>query len=66
MPIAKTIEISAESKGSFDDAIKQGIKTACEKLDDVRSCWVKDMEAKVSDGSITLYRVWLKVTFQVK
>jgi flavin-binding protein dodecin len=66
MSIAKVIEISADSTTSFEDAIEQGIKTACEKLDNVRSCWVKDFEVKVSDGKITSYRVWLKVTFQLR
>ncbi|HET6726309.1 MAG TPA: dodecin family protein [Gammaproteobacteria bacterium] len=67
MPIAKTIEISADSDTSFDDAVKQGCKTACEKLDQVQSIWVKDQEVKVSDsGDINLYRVWMKVTFQLK
>lgn len=67
MPIAKTIEISADSTTSFEDAVKQGAKSACEKLDQVQSIWVKDQEVKVSgDGNITLYRVWMKVTFQLK
>lgn len=67
MPIAKTIEISAESDSSFEDALKQGAKTACQKLENVQSIWLKDHEIKVSDnGDITLYRVWMKVTFQLK
>jgi flavin-binding protein dodecin len=66
MPIAKSIEISADSESSFSDAIQEGVKSACEKLDDVQSVWVKDQQAKVANGSITLYRVWLKVTFKVK
>ncbi|HET6655366.1 MAG TPA: dodecin family protein [Gammaproteobacteria bacterium] len=67
MPIAKSVEISAESKTSFEDALKEGAKTACNKLDKVQSIWVKDQEVKVSeDGSITDYRVWMKVTFELK
>lgn len=67
MAIAKSIEISAESKDGFEDAIKQGAKTACEKLDNVQSIWIKDREVKVSpDGEITLCRVWMKVTFELK
>ncbi|HET8552410.1 MAG TPA: dodecin family protein [Gammaproteobacteria bacterium] len=67
MPIAKTIEISADSTTSFEEAVKEGAKSACQKLDQVQSIWVKDQEVKVSDdGKIILYRVWMKVTFQLK
>ncbi|HET6655053.1 MAG TPA: dodecin family protein [Gammaproteobacteria bacterium] len=67
MPIAKSVEISAESKTSFDDALKEGAKAACSKLDKVQSIWLKDQEVKVSDdGTITHYRVWMKVTFELK
>ncbi|HET7370225.1 MAG TPA: dodecin domain-containing protein [Gammaproteobacteria bacterium] len=47
--------------------MKEGAKTACQKLDKVQSIWIKDQELKVSDdGNITLYRVWMKVTFELK
>lgn len=66
MSIAKTIEISADSTTSFDDAVKAGAKSACDKLDNVQSIWIKDHEVKVDNGAITTYRVWLKVTFQLR
>jgi flavin-binding protein dodecin len=66
MSIAKVTEISASSKESFDDAIKQGIKRADETLDKIQGAWVNEMKVKVDDGDIVEYRVNLKVTFVLK
>ncbi len=66
MSIAKVTEISASSKESFDDAIKQGVKRADETLDKIQGAWVNEMKVKVDDGEITEYRVNMKVTFVLK
>lgn len=66
MSVAKVTEISASSKESFEDAIKQGIKRADETLDKIQGAWVNEMKVKVDDGEITEYRVNLKVTFVLK
>ena len=65
MSFAKTVEISADSTQSFDDAIRQGVQKANETLDNMKGVWVKDQEVLLNDGSIAGYRVHLKVTFQV-
>jgi flavin-binding protein dodecin len=66
MSVAKVTEISASSKESFDDAIKQGIKRADETIDKIQGAWVNEMKLKVDDGEITEYRVNMKVTFVLK
>jgi len=66
MSVAKVTEISASSKESFDDAIKQGVKRADETLDKIQGAWVNEMKVKVDDGEITEYRVNMKVTFVLK
>lgn len=63
MSVAKIVEISAESEESFEDAIRQGIKTAAKSLHGIKSAWVKDQQVLVKDNKITAYRVDLKVTF---
>ena len=65
MSVAKTIEISAESTKSFDDAIAEGIKRAGKTVDKIRSAWVKDQQVVVEDDKITAYRVNLKITFVI-
>jgi flavin-binding protein dodecin len=63
MSVAKVIEISAESEESFEDAIRQGIKTAGKSLHGIKSAWVKSQQVVVKDNKIASYRVDLKVTF---
>ena len=65
MAIAKVIEISSESKKSFEDAIQQGIVSASQTLHGIRSAWVKEQQVVVRDNKIESYRVDLKVTFVV-
>ena len=66
MSIARITEITATSKKSFDDAIKQGVKRASETLDGITSAWVADQEVAVKNGAISEYRVRLKITFLLK
>ena len=66
MSIAKVSEISASSKVSFDDAVKQGIERADKTIDKIQGAWVSEMKVEVDDGKITEYRVNLRVTFILK
>lgn len=66
MSVARVTEISASSKKSFEDAVREGIKRASKTLDNVSGAWVKDQEVIVKNGKVTEYRVWLKVTFVLK
>jgi flavin-binding protein dodecin len=64
MAVAKVIEITAGSTDSFEDAIRQGVAKASETVRNVQAAWVKEQQVKVSDdGSISEFRVDLKVTF---
>ena len=66
MSIAKTIEITANSKKGFDDAIKQGIAKASESLENITGAWVMDQNVSVSKGKVTSYIVRMKLTFVLK
>jgi len=64
MSVARITEIKASSSKSFDDAVQTGVTRANKTLKNVRSAWVKEMEVACGDGgTITEYRVLLKVTF---
>ena len=63
MSVAKITEIKSSSKKSFDDAVEQGIKRACETLKNVQGAWIGDQDVVIKDGKIKEYRVLLKVTF---
>jgi dodecin len=63
MSVARVTEIISSSAKSFDDAIENGVERASKTLKNVRSAWVQDQKAIVENGSISEYRVTLKVTF---
>jgi len=66
MSIAKTIEVTASSKKSFDDALKQGIAKATESLENITGAWVMDQIVKVNKGKVAEYTVRMKLTFVLK
>ena len=63
MPVAKVVEISAESPKSFEDATREGIERASDTLKNVRGAWIKEQKVRVENGKIVAYRVHLEVTF---
>jgi dodecin len=63
MSVARVTEITAESKKSFDDAMKTGIERACKTLKNVEGAWIQDQKIVISKGKIAGYRVSMKVTF---
>ena len=63
MSIAKISEISASSKKSFEDAVRQGIKRFSSTVNNVEGAWVKEQKVVVDGGKITEYRVNMMVTF---
>jgi flavin-binding protein dodecin len=66
MSVAKTIEITASSKKSFEDAVKIGVAKAAESLTNITGAWVMDQNVDVAKGKVTEYRVRMKLTFVLK
>lgn len=66
MSVAKTIEITASSEKSFDDAVKTGITKAAETLENITGAWVMDQSVKVDEGKVAEYSVRMKLTFVLK
>ena len=63
MSVARITEISSSSKESFEDAIKQGVARASETVHGIRSAWVKEQEVQIENGTISQYKVIIKITF---
>jgi flavin-binding protein dodecin len=63
MAIAKVIEVTAASPTSFEDAIKAGVAKAAETLHAIRSAWVSEQSVVVEDGTVTEFRVTMRVSF---
>jgi dodecin len=65
MSVLKVIEIMASSEKSWEDAVKNAVKTAGKTLKGIRSVWIQDQSAVVKDNSILEFRVTCKISFEV-
>ncbi len=63
MSMLKVIEVLAESDKSWEDAAQTAVARANETVRNVRSLYIKNMEAKVEKGKITKYRINGKISF---
>ena len=63
MAVARVTELSATSRESFDDAIRQGVARATKTLRNVTSAWVKEQRVEIQDNQIVEYQVNMLVTF---
>jgi len=62
--VAKVIEITSTSPGSFEDAIRKGIAKAQKSIDGVRGAWISEQKVVLDDdGNIKHFRVDMKLTF---
>jgi dodecin len=62
--VAKVIEITSTSPGSFEDAIRQGIVKAQKTIDNIKGAWISEQKVVLSeDGTIRHFRVDMKLTF---
>jgi len=65
MSVVKVTEIISSSTKSFDDAMREGITRASKTLEGVKSAWIKDQKVLVENGSISEYRVTLRISFML-
>ncbi len=63
MSVARTSEINASSKKSFEDAVRKGIKRFNKTIKNVEGAWIKEQKVVVDNGEVSEYRVTMKVTF---
>ncbi|MBT8197034.1 MAG: dodecin domain-containing protein [Acidimicrobiia bacterium] len=64
MTVAKVIEITSTSPGSFEDAIRKGISKAQQTIEGIKGAWISEQKVELSDdGTIKHFRVDMKLTF---
>lgn len=64
MSTAKVIEVIAEGK-TIEEAVSNGVADIQKTVRNIRNVWVENIQAMVTDGKVTGYRVNAKVTFVV-
>ena len=63
MSMLKVIEVLAESQKSWEDAAQVAVANAAKTVRNIRSIYVKEMEATVANGKIGTYRINAKLSF---
>ena len=63
MSVARVTEITSSSSKSFEDAGQKGIERASKTLEILEGAWIGDQKVVIEGGTITEYRVNMKVTF---
>lgn len=66
MSVAKVIEILAQSDKSWEDAASIALKEASKTVNNIKTIYIKDLQAVVENNQITQYRVNAKISFLVK
>jgi hypothetical protein len=61
--ILKVIEVLAESEKSWEDAAAQAVEKAARTLNNIRSIYIENFEAKVEANKIVRYRINAKISF---
>ncbi len=64
MSVYKFIELVGTSEKSWEDAVAHVVETASKSLKDLRVAEVKEMDVKIEDGKIALYRVKVSLSFK--
>lgn len=63
--MVKVIEVIASSKKGFDEATKNAVEEAGKTVNNIKSVYVKEMNANVENGKIISYAVNAKISFVV-
>jgi flavin-binding protein dodecin len=65
MAIHKVIEVLAQSSKGWEDAAQSAVADAGKTVKNIKSIYIKNMEAVVENNRIVQYRVNAKITFEV-
>ncbi|HZW28150.1 MAG TPA: dodecin family protein [Trueperaceae bacterium] len=66
MAVVKVIEVLAQSEKSFEDAIQVALREASRTIRNIKSIYVKEMQAIVDGDRIAAYRVDTKISFALE
>jgi hypothetical protein len=66
MSMLKVIEVLAESGKSWEDAAQNAVNEASKSVRDIRSIYIKELEATVVSGKLAQYRVNAKISFMLE
>lgn len=66
MAVVKVLEILAESEVSWEDAAQEAVNEVARTVRNIKTIYIKDLQAIVENNRIVRYRVNAKVSFLVE
>ncbi len=63
--MVKVIEVIASSDKGFDDATRNAVKEASKTVKNIKSVYIKHMNANVENNNIVSYAVNAKISFEI-
>jgi len=66
MKIVKVIEVIASSDKGFTEATQEAIKEASKTVKNIKSIYIKEMNANVENNEIVSYAVNAKISFEIE
>ena len=66
MSIVKVIEVIAASDKGFTEATQNALAEASKTVNNIKSIYIKEMNANVENGKIVSYAVNAKISFEVQ
>jgi dodecin len=66
MAIIKVLELMAKSTKGWEDAVQQAVDEASKTLKNIRSIYIQDQSAVISNNKIVEYRITVKLSFEIK
>jgi len=66
MTMLKVLEVLAQSDKSWEDAAQNAVNQASESVRGIKSIYIKEMEAAVSNGKVSQYRINAKISFELE
>ena len=63
--IVKVIEVLSQSDKSWEDAANNAIQEASKSVRNIKSIYIKEKSAKITDNKIPKYRITAKISFVI-
>ena len=64
--VYKFLEAVGTSETSWEDAVKSVVKKASESIEDIRIVEVLQLDARIENQEVVLYRARVKLSFKLK
>lgn len=62
--VYKFIELVGTSEKSWEEAVTRVVETASKSIRDIRVAEVKELDIKIADGKVALYRASVRLSFK--